>query len=156
MNLRKQKELAARSLGVSKKRIKINASTAADKKSVKEMISREGAKELLGEKLITKSAKKGNSRTRANHTLAQKKKGRRSGHGSRKGTQNARFKDKDKWMEKIRALRKLLKEFKDSGRLEVKDYRELYKKAKGNFFRNKRHMLLYIEQNDMLKEVKKK
>ena len=156
MNLRKQKELAARSLGVSKKRIKINASTAADKKSVKEMISREGAKELLGEKLITKSAKKGNSRTRANHTLAQKKKGRRSGHGSRKGTQNARFKDKDKWMEKIRALRKLLKEFKDSGRLEVKDYRELYKKAKGNFFRNKRHMLLYIEQNNLLKEVNKK
>ena len=78
-----------------------------------------------------------------------------AGHGNRKGTANARFNDKSKWMIKIRALRKLLKSLKDEGRLDVKDNRDLYRKAKGNFFRNKRHMLLYINQNDLLKEAKK-
>ena len=155
MNLGKQKALAARALGVSKKRIKLNADSAEKKKDLKELISREGAKELLAEGIISKTSKKGNSRTRANHIAEQKKKGRRSGQGKRKGTANARFNDKTKWIIKIRALRALLQSFKESGRLEVSDYRDLYRKAKGNFFRNKRHMLLFIEQNSLLKEVKK-
>ncbi len=154
MNLRAQKELASRALGVSKKRVKLNATTPENKKALKEVISREGVKELLGEGIITKVPKKGIARTRANKILSQKKKGRMSGHGNRRGTANARFNEKAKWMIKIRALRVALKKFKDAGRLEVKDYRELYKKSKGNFFRNKRHMMLYIEQNNMLKEVK--
>lgn len=78
-----------------------------------------------------------------------------SGHGSRKGTANARFKTKDKWIIKLRALRKMLREYKSAGRLDNQTYRDLYKKAKGNFFRNKRHMLLYIQQNNLLKEVGK-
>ena len=57
-------------------------------------------------------------------------------------------------MIKIRALRALLKKFKEDERLETSVYRDLYKKAKGNFFRNKRHMLLFIEQNNLLKDKK--
>lgn len=151
MNLKKQKQLVSRSLGVSPKRVKL--STAPEhKKELQELISREGAKDLLSEGMITKLPPKGNSRTRANHIAAQKKKGRRSGHGSRRGTQNARFGDKDKWMVKIRALRLLLKKFKDDSRLETSTYRDLYRKAKGNYFRNKKHMLLFIEQKSLLKE----
>lgn len=153
MNLRKQKELAARTLGVSKKRVKFNMENAEAKKSIKELISREGVKELVEEKLVVKSSAKGNSRTRANHILAQKKKGRRSSHGNRKGTAKARLSDKEKWMQKIRALRAHLKKFKDAGRLDNKTYRDLYMKAKGNFFRNKRHIQLYMEQNNLIKEV---
>ncbi|MEC8220712.1 MAG: 50S ribosomal protein L19e [Nanoarchaeota archaeon] len=150
MNLKKQKQLIARSLGVSPKRVKLS-NAPEHKKEIQELISREGAKDLLSEGMVTKSAPRGNSRTRANHIAAQKKKGRRSGHGSRRGTENARFGDKDKWMIKIRALRALLKKFKDEGRLETSTYRDLYRKSKGNFFRNKRHMLLFIEQNSLLK-----
>lgn len=153
MNLRKQKELAARALGVSKRRVKFNTSSVETRKNIKELISREGVRELLGDKTIKTVPKKGNSRTSANHIATQKKKGRRSGHGNRKGTANARFNGKDKWMIKIRALRALLKSFKDQGRLDNKNYRDLYMKSKGNFFRNKRHILLYIEQNNMLKEA---
>ena len=155
MNLGKQKNLASRALGVSKKRIKFNANTAENKKSLKETISREGVHELVSEKVISVSPKSGNSRTRANYILAQKKKGRRQGHGNRKGTANARFNSKDKWMLKIRSLRNLLKDLREKERIEVSTYRSLYLKAKGNFFRNKRHMLLYIEQNNMLKGGKK-
>lgn len=154
MNLRKQKELVSRTLGVSKKRVKFNAKTPDEKKSLKELISREGVKELIGEKVIIKKSKGGVSKTRINHIKSQKKKGRRSGHGSRKGTANARFNEKDKWVIKIRALRGYLKDLKDSGRLDVKTYRNLYRKAKGNFFRNKRHLGLFIKQNNLLLEVK--
>lgn len=153
MNLGKQKKLAARALGVSKKRVKFVATTPENRKSLKELISRESVHELVQEKLILKLPKKGNSRTRANHLLNQKKKGRRTGQGSRKGTAKARFNDKDKWMIKIRALRNTLKKLKNSGRLDTKTNRDLYKKAKGNFFRNKKHMMLYINQNNLLKEV---
>jgi len=156
MNLRKQKELAARTLGVSKKRIKFDTSSVENKKELKELISREGVNDLLESKAIIKLNKTGNSRTRANKILAQKKKGRRSGHGSRKGTANSRFNTKDQWMIKIRALRTLIKSFKVEGRLETKDYRDLYRKSKGNFFRNKRHMMLFIDQNNLLKDVEEK
>lgn len=154
MKLGKQKNLAARALGVSKKRVKFDTSSVENQKNLKELISREDVRELAKEGVIKKLNKKGNSRTRANHIAEQKKKGRRQGQGSRKGTANARFKSKDKWMIKIRALRSMLQKLKADGRLDTKTYRELYLKAKGNFFRNKRHMSLYIEQNNLLSEVK--
>lgn len=149
MNLGKQKKLAARALGVSTKRVKIKADTADSKKQVKELISREGVRDLLGEKVLVKSSKKGNSRTRANHIASQKKKGRRQGQGSRSGTANARHSRKDKWMTKIRAMRKLLMRFRDQGAISTSTYRNLYLKCKGNFFRNKGHVVLYMEQNEM-------
>ena len=147
MNLRKQKELAARALNVSPKRVKINPEKAKD---VSELISRESVQELVADGSIKKLPQKGNSRTRANFIAAQKKKGRRQGHGSRKGTQNARFNEKDKWMIKIRSLRTYLKKLKDANKIDGQTYRDLYRKSKGNFFRNKRHLNLYMEQNNLL------
>ena len=154
MNFKKQKELAARTLKVSKKRIKLDINSPDSKKSLKELISREGVKELLEEKIIKKLPKKGISRTRANYILEQKKKGRRKGQGSRKGTANARLPRKDKWMIKIRALRTLLKDLKEKQKIDSKTHKDLYLKAKGNFFRNKRHLMIYIEQNNLIMENK--
>ena len=154
MNLGKQKQLAARTLGVSTKRVKFVTDSADARRNLKEVISRDAVRDLVAEGIIKKVPVKGNSRTRANKILEQKKKGRRSGQGSRKGTANARFNSKKKWMIKIRALRALLKKFKDEGRLDTKTNRDLYQKAGGNFFRNKRHMLLYIQQNNLLREEK--
>jgi large subunit ribosomal protein L19e len=151
MNLGKQKKLAARALKTSPKRIKF---TEQGKNDIKEVISREGVKELVSEGLIKKVPARGNSRTRANKIAAQKAKGRRSGHGSRKGTANARFNSKRKWMIKIRALRSFLRELKEAGRLDTKSFRDLYQKAKGNFFRNKKHLSLYIEQHNIVSEKK--
>lgn len=149
MNLGKQKKLASRALGISSKRIKFNVRTSESLKQVKELISREGVRDLLGEKVIQKESKVGNSRKRANYIASQKKKGRRQGYGSRKGTANARHSRKDKWMTKIRSMRKLLLEFKEQGTISTKIYRDLYLKCKGNFFRNKRHIVLYMEQHKL-------
>lgn len=156
MNLGSQRELAARALGVGKKRVKFVANDIESRRNLKELISREGVKELVEEKIIVKLPVKGNSRTRANKILIQKKKGRMSGQGSRRGTSNARFNTKTRWVIKIRALRSLLKSYKDDSKLDSKTYRDLYRKSKGNFFRNKRHMLLYIEQNNLLISEDKK
>lgn len=149
MKLKSQKSLAARALGVSPKRVKFQIKTAEDKKEFSEIISRENVRELLADGKIVKLNKKGNSRTNANKIAEQKKKGRRQGHGSRKGTANARLKEKTQWITKLRALRKLLKDLKDNETIDGKVYRDLYRKAKGNFFRNKKHILLYIKQHDL-------
>jgi large subunit ribosomal protein L19e len=154
MNLGKQKALSARALGVSKKRIKFDTSTDENKKSLKEIIGREDVRGLLGDKIIIKKPKKGISRTRATYIMSQKKKGRQQGQGSRKGTANARHNGKQIWMTKIRALRAMLRDLKLQGRLDNKTYRELYKKCKGNAFRSKRHLGLYMQQNNLLQEVK--
>lgn len=58
MNLSKQKKLVARTLGVSPKRIKLKTETPENSKAIKEVISREGAKELLAEKLLQRNQKK--------------------------------------------------------------------------------------------------
>jgi large subunit ribosomal protein L19e len=155
MNLGKQKLLAGRALGVSTKRVKFNL-TPETAKDLKELISREGVKDLVADKTINVLNKKGNSRTAANKIATQKAKGLRSGHGKRKGTANARFNEKEKWMIKIRALRTHLLNLKKADRLTIAGYRELYRKAKGNFFRNKKHMALYIEQHDFLQTVESK
>ena len=154
MDLGKQKKLAARTLGISPKRVKFVANSADARRNLQEIISRDSVRDLVADGTIKKLAVKGNSRTRANKIAEQKKKGRRQGQGSRKGTAKARFNTKEKWMIKIRALRALLKTFKTEGRLDTKTHRDLYQKAGGNFFRNKRHMMLYIEQNNLLGEVK--
>ena len=156
MNLNKQKELISRAVGVSKYRIKLNPKNPDELKSLKEVISREGARDLLKEKVVIKKDKKGNSKTRVNKIKEQKKKGRMSGQGSRKGTKNARFPRKEKWIIKIRGLRALLKKLRGLGNIEVKTYREYYRKAKGNMFRNKKHLMLILEQNNLFKENKEK
>lgn len=153
MKLKSQKKLASRTLGISSKRIKFNIKTDEDKKEFSEIISRESIRDLLQEGKITKSAIKGISRTRANYIAEQKKKGRRKGHGSRKGTANARFSEKTRWIEKLRAMRRLLKNLKTEEKIDGKVYRDLYRKAKGNFFRNKKHILLYIKQQNLANEV---
>ncbi|MFW6286134.1 MAG: 50S ribosomal protein L19e [Nanoarchaeota archaeon] len=153
MNLRKQKALAGRALGVTRKRVKFHLTTDDNKKSLKELISREDVRSLMKDEVITKKPKKGISKTRSNHIASQKKKGRRQGQGSRKGTANARHKEKLKWMVKIRALRLMLRNLKLQGKINNKVFRELYQKCKGNAFRNKRHLGLYIQQNNLLKEV---
>ncbi len=133
MELKKVKELAARTFNVGIHRVKIK-----DSEKAKEAITREDIKRLVKTGAIEIKPKRGSSRGRA-RTLAKKKKlGRRRGPGSRKGKKTARKPAKKAWMEKVRALRKTLKE------LRPENYRELYKKVKGGFFRSKRHLLSYI------------
>ena len=126
MNLKLQKELASKITGVGKSRIVIN-SAEADK--VKEAITKADVRDLIDQKVITIKAAKSNSRVRARLT--------------------ARAKPKDNWISRVRLQRKLFKLFKSRGLITSSTWKNLYLKSKGGFFRHKRQMLQYMEQNKL-------
>jgi large subunit ribosomal protein L19e len=150
MKLNLQKTLATKIARVGKKRIKINPAASED---VKAAITKADVGSLIAEGKIEILNKRGVSRVRAKKLHAQQKKGRRKGHGSRKGAHKARTPKKRTWINKIRLQRKTLRELKDTAQIEPTTYRRLYSLAKGGFFRSKKHLLLYAEKNKMIKKI---
>lgn len=150
MNVKNQKNLAARLFGVGKKRIYFNPLRLDE---IKKAITREDIRKLtdvkvnIGERRpVEIKQKKGVCRARARHRDIQRAKGRQRGHGRRKGTAKTRTDPKTTWITKIRALRRVLAEMRNKKEIDTSEYRTLYLRAKGNFFRNKRHLLEYISE----------
>ena len=158
MNLKNQRRIAASLLKVGENRVWFDDDRISE---IKEAITKNDIRGLIRNKAIQKKQIVGNSRVRARKIKVQKRKGRRKGKGSRKGKRTARLPDKKAWMIKIRAQRKFLNEFKEKGLFKEKVFRELYLKAKGGFFRSKRHIMVYLTEKNYFKEkddtqVKKK
>jgi len=149
MNLKSQKVMAAKILKAGIGRVKVENDV-----DVSEAITRNDIKELIARGLITTVQKKGQCKAPSKMKSRQKKKGRKSYKGSKKGTKNSRKPGKEKWMEKIRPIRKMLKGMKDAEQIENTDYRKLYRLASGGTFRSKKHILMYIKDHNMLKGPK--
>jgi large subunit ribosomal protein L19e len=146
MKLRLQKRLAARIFKGSKKRVRFETDVLDE---IKEGLTKDDIRGMIKRGLITINQKKGISRARANKIKSQRAKGLRKGPGKRKGTKNARNPTKNEWMNKVRLQRKFLKELYSKEYLTAKVYRDLYMKSKGGFFRSKRHIKLYIDDNNL-------
>jgi len=119
---------------------------------VKMAMSKDDIRVLIKEGVIKKKQKKGISSARVKKLKEQRKKGRRRGPGSRRGAAGARTPPKEKWMATIRALRKTLKQLRDTGKIDRKVYRKLYRMAKGGAFRSRSHLFLYMREHDLLKQ----
>lgn len=145
MRLTLQRRLAAQVMGCSEKRIRFTE----ELDSVKEAITKADIKGLIKKGLVKKVPVRGISRYRARIRIVQKRKGRRRGHGTRKGKATSRLPSKEAWINKVRLQREALKSVK--GKIEPKKYHELYMKIKGGFFRSKRHLMLYIEEQGIKK-----
>lgn len=153
MNLKTQKRIVQSLAKVGKRRIKFDTEKSSE---IKEAITKRDLKGLINKKIIKIKPKRGSSRVRARKILKQKKKGRRKGIGSRKGTASARLRPKKIWMNKIRLQRSFLKELKDKKIINNQNYRNLYLKAKGGFFRSRRHLKTYINERGLtVKDGKK-
>ncbi|AEF96443.1 50S ribosomal protein L19e [Methanotorris igneus] len=117
---------------------------------VKAAITKDDIRALIKEGVIKKKQKKGISSARTKKLKEQKRKGRRRGPGSRRGAKGARTPKKERWINTIRPLRRLLKELRDNGTIDRRTYRRLYRMAKGGAFRSRSHMLLYMRDHDIL------
>ncbi len=152
MNLKTQKRIAASLLKCSAKRVYFSPEHLED---IKEAITKQDIRELVNANVIQVLPKRGTSRARARKLQEQKRKGRRRGHGSRKGKKTARLPRKESWMRRIRAQRSLLSLLKSKGVLETKLYRELYRKAKGGFFRSVNHLKYYLKEKHNIENARK-
>lgn len=147
VNLAKQKRIAAQVMKVGEGRIWIDPEATED---VTAAITRDDIRGLIDEGAIKIKQKRGVSRARARVRSTQRTLGRRRGHGSRKGAKGARESRKRRWITKIRALRRRLKELRDEGYVDKTTYRLLYNKANGGDFRNVAHLNDYMSANELL------
>lgn len=141
-DLKNQKRMAAEVLDVGENRVWIDPD---ETERVEEAITRQDIRNLVEGGTIKKKKEKGTSKARAKKNKKQKQKGQRKGHGSRKGKKTARKSDKDKWMERIRAIRKELKQMREDEVVTSEEYRKLYDMAKGGFFRDTKHLKNHVE-----------
>lgn len=143
MKVKSARRIVARKLGVGTSRVKVNPDLAS---KVKEAITGLDLENLCREKVFVKSKKNAQSRGRARVLHIKKQKGRRKGQGSRKGSKNSRINFHALWITKVRSQRKYLRLLLADKKISNKQYRDLYNKIKGGFFRSKAHIDLHLEK----------
>ncbi|MEM4452578.1 MAG: 50S ribosomal protein L19e [Thermosphaera sp.] len=146
-----QKRLAAEVLGVGVSRIRIDPARADD---VSAAITREDIRKLIKEGAIWVEPVHGIAGVSSKVRRVQRSKGRRRGHGKRKGVKTARLEDKEAWMARIRKMRRFLRYLRDKNMIDKRTYRRLYRLAKGGAFKSLASLKLYLRENKILKEVK--
>lgn len=151
MNLKNQKRIAADLLKTGTNRVWFDKDRL-DK--IKEAITKADIRALINDKAIQAKPVKGVSRGRARKNILQKRKGRKQGPGSRKGKKTSRLPRKRKWILLIRAQREFISSLKEKGMINNETYRDVYLKAKGGFFRSRRHIHLYLTDRGLINEVK--
>lgn len=135
MTLQTVKRLAADILGVGENKIRFKTE---DLKEIEKAMMRKDVRDLIMKGSISALPKKGRKK---------KKPKRRRGRGSRKGSLGD---SKKRWMRKVRSQRELLATLVRMEALPKEHKRRIYLKVKGGMFRNKRAMLLYLTENELI------
>lgn len=119
-------------------------------------VTKDDIRILVNGKAIKARPVTGISSGRKKYATKQKEKGRRRGHGSRKGAKNARQPKKERWIKTIRPIRNHLKTLRDENKITPSVYRRYYMKAKGGEFRSKHHLETHMLSDGVIKEAQKK
>ncbi len=120
MKLDYQKRLVASLYGVGVSRIRFDPERLEE---VGEAVTRRDIERLVRSGAITILPKKGVSRARA-----RTRKKKRKSPGRRKGGKYSRLPRKTRWIRRIRALRRTLRELRSSGKIDSKTYRYYYRR----------------------------
>lgn len=142
-----KKILAGKLLDISPGKVRFAADALED---IQKAITRADMRGLIAMGKITAVGKNYHSRARARAIRIQKRKGRQRGKGSHKGSKHSLVGRKEQWITRIRVQREFLQELRQKELLEKKNYRQLYLMSKGGYFRNKRHIKLYLTEHHML------
>ena len=139
-----QRRLAAAELKIGESRVWINPDPEVAGE-LSDAITHEDIRSQITAGNIKAKPKKGNSRGRIRAKNAKRAYGHCKGPGHRRGAKGARSPRKELWMTKIRALRKRLRELRDTGQIDRHAYRLLYRKSKGGEYRSTAHMNSFIK-----------
>lgn len=151
MNIKNQRRMATEIMKCGSSRVWMSPE---HEEEIKQSITKDDIRNLIGRGVIRLKQEQGISRGRARELASQKRKGLRRGKGSRKGKVGARYDSKRGWMERIRNLRELFKNLKEKKIISNETYRTLRNKSKGGLFRSRRHVILYLEEHDLFNKKK--
>ncbi len=148
-DLRNQRRMASQLLKCGENRVWMDQDRVDE---IAKAVTKDDIRVLIKGKAVKAKQKKGISSGRKNFVAAQKLKGRRRGHGSRKGAKYARFPKKERWIRTIRPIRAYLRILKTEESISKSIYRKYYRKAKGGEFRSKHHLNTHLVSDGILKK----
>ena len=153
VNLRLQRRLAASILKVGAKRVWM------DPNEVNEIAianSRKAVRKLIKDNFIFKKKINMHSRQRARLRKEEVRQGRHTGFGKRRGPSDARMPQKVLWIRRQRTLRRLLKKYRESKKIDKHIYHQLYLDCKANQYKSKRNLADAIDKILYKKKLEQK
>lgn len=143
VNLRLQRRLACSILNIGNKRLWM------DPNEVNEIAlanSRKAVGKLIKDSFIIKKKVNMHSRQRARLRKEERRLGRHTGLGKRRGPAEARMPVKVLWVRRQRTLRRLLKKYRESHKIDRHLYHELYLACKASQYKSKKNLAEAVEK----------
>ncbi len=148
-DLANQRRMAAAVLKCGVNRVWIDPESSVD---LEEAVTRSDIRHAIRVGVIAAKPVRGVSRARAKAHDEELRRGRHQGPSSRKGTPRSRLPRKDRWMNLVRAQRRLLSQLRSDKKITPASYRTYYRKVKGGMFRSRAHLVSSLKLASLLKE----
>ena len=153
VNLRLQRRLAASILKVGAKRVWMDPNEVNE---ISIANSRKAVRKLIKDNFIFKKKISMHSRQRARLRKQEVRQGRHTGFGKRRGPSDARMPQKVLWIRRQRTLRRLLKKYRESKKIDKHLYHQLYLDCKANQYKSKRNLADAIDKILYKKKLEQK